>query len=115
MIINKTQVGLQTEKKKDIEYFTRINICWALPSRQGTHAENGVPSPQIYHFNHCSGVHEAFQAETEAMTNETEASMAPSEIEVRRRDALRRGATFQGTLMIDFLMSLPRDAMHPRY
>jgi len=33
--------------------FTRISIRWALPSWLGARAENGVPSPQIFHLNHC--------------------------------------------------------------
>jgi len=34
--------------------FSRISIWWALPSWLGAHAENGVPSPPIFHFNHFS-------------------------------------------------------------
>ena len=53
LIINKTHV--QIEKKKG-KYGIDYSLASASdgPCRMaGGHAENGVPTPQIFHFNHC--------------------------------------------------------------
>ena len=55
LIINKTQ--LQIEKKKGkygIEYSLASASGGPCPGGWGSHAENGVFSPHIFHFKHCT-------------------------------------------------------------